>query len=111
MLNGTAQWASMLTNLQYLLSGSDVLLYSWRLNAGESAAARPRAVGKLEHGHKPLLGHYLSATAMAWAGTNHSVLQRRMRHVVAEMGAPYLTLARALRVQRPLRVLGLALAA
>eukprot|EP00966_Prymnesium_polylepis_P130503 3018635-Prymnesium_polylepis.1 len=59
LLNGTREWSSMMTNLEYILSlQPDVLLYSWRLNAGES---RPpgHPAGGWEAPNMELRGHFL----------------------------------------------------
>ena len=90
LLSGTAQWSSMQVNLKYLLSiRVDDLLYAWRQNAKLAVPPGSRPAGGWEapdmelRGH--FLGHYLSATAMAWAGTNDTTLHRRMFYVVAAM--------------------------
>ena len=90
LLSGTAQWSSMQVNLKYLLSiRVDDLLYAWRQNAKVAVPPGSRPAGGWEapdmelRGH--FLGHYLSATAMAWAGTNDTTLHRRMFYVVAAM--------------------------
>ena len=88
LLAGSAQWASMQVNLNYLLSiDPDTLLWAWRRNAGEHPKGRPAGGWEAPHmelrGH--FLGHYLSACAMTWASTNHSVLDGRMRYVVSAM--------------------------
>ena len=90
LLSGTAQWSSMQVNMQYLLSiRVDDLLYAWRQNAKVAVPPGSKPAGGWEAPNMELrghfLGHYLSATAMAWAGTNDTTLYRRMVYVVAAM--------------------------
>ena len=90
LLSGTAQWSSMQVNMKYLLSiRVDDLLYAWRQNAKVAVPPGSRPAGGWEAPNMELrghfLGHYLSATAMAWAGTNDTTLHRRMLYVVAAM--------------------------
>ena len=90
LLNGSAQWSSMQVNLRYLLSlRVDDLLYAWRQNAKLTEPPGSRPAGGWEAPNMELrghfLGHYLSATAMAWAGTNDTSLRRRMEYVVQAM--------------------------
>ncbi len=63
------------------------LIHNFRLNAGLPSAAQP--LGGWERpdcelrGH--FTGHYLSACALAWAGTRDRVLKERAEAVVAEL--------------------------
>ena len=90
LVEGTAQWRSMSVNVEYLLQlQPDMLLWSWRRNAGLSQPAGARPAGGWEAPSQELrghfLGHWLSATAMQWASSNDTRLERRMRYVVGAM--------------------------
>jgi len=93
LLPGSAFHAAFETNLQYLkLLSTDSLLLAWRLTApgGKWKKGTLRLMG-WEHPQSELrghfLGHWLSATAMAFAATRDPELGHRMAQVVEELVA------------------------
>ena len=91
LLPGTPFHAAFETNLQYLkLLSTDSLLLAWRLtaNGGRWKPGSMRLMG-WEHTGSELrghfLGHWLSASAMAFAATRDAELGQRMAEVIDEL--------------------------
>ncbi|CAI5480855.1 unnamed protein product [Closterium sp. Yama58-4] len=85
----TRQFAAQSTNLQYLLSlDAHRLLWSFRRTAGEEEAIG-KPYGGWENPKSELrghfVGHYLSASALAWASTGNTTLKARMDYMVSEL--------------------------
>ncbi|CAI7816697.1 unnamed protein product [Closterium sp. NIES-53] len=86
----TRQFAAQSTNLEYVLTlDADRLLWSFRRTAGEEEPIG-RPYGGWESPNSELrghfVGHYLSASALAWASTGNTTLKARMEYVVGELG-------------------------
>ncbi|CAI5518498.1 unnamed protein product [Closterium sp. Naga37s-1] len=86
----TRQFAAQSTNLEYLLTlDADRLLWSFRRTAGEEEPIG-RPYGGWESPNSELrghfVGHYLSASALAWASTGSTTLKARMEYMVGELG-------------------------
>ncbi|CAI5944861.1 unnamed protein product [Closterium sp. NIES-64] len=84
----TRQFAAQSANLEYLLTlDADRLLWSFRRTAGEEPIGKP--YGGWENPNSELrghfVGHYLSASALAWASTGNTTLKARMEYLVGEL--------------------------
>ncbi|CAI5508153.1 unnamed protein product [Closterium sp. Naga37s-1] len=85
----TRQFAAQSANLEYLLTlDADRLLWSFRRTAGEEEPIG-KPYGGWENPNSELrghfVGHYLSASALAWASTGNATLKARMEYLVGEL--------------------------
>jgi len=92
LLPGSHQFLAQATNVEYLcLLSADSLLWNFRSLAGlDTSGTKPYDIpGSWINPTAPnrgfFTGHYLSATAMAWAATKNATLRQKSMYLVAEL--------------------------
>ena len=92
LLPGSQQFRAEQANLEYLLMlSTDSFLWNFRttsgINASSISPAQPYRDGWAgeEMHHGAFTGHFLSASALAWASTKNGTLQRKMEYLVQEL--------------------------